>query len=78
MENFKGLKFWECVTENNSWGDAKDGGILFSFDSNIYNLKKNIEDVPAPWKEQLTVEDDLNNDVKGFLNGIKNKMKSIK
>lgn len=78
MENFNGLKFWECVTENNSWGDANDGGILFSFDSNIYNLKKNIEDVPAPWKEQLTVEDDLNNDVKGFLNGIKNKMKSIK
>lgn len=77
MANFESLKFWESVTENKSWGDAKNGAILFSFDSNIYNLKKTTEDVPAPWKEQLTVDDDLNNDVKGFLDGIKEKMKTI-
>jgi hypothetical protein len=78
MANFEALNFFESVTENNSWGDAKNGAILFSFDSNIYNLKKTTEDVPAPWREQLTVDDDLNNDVKGFLDGIKKKMKDIK
>jgi len=67
-------KSWQ---ENDSWSDAKKGAILFSSDYNIYNLKKNIEDVPSPFKENLTKEDDTDNDVSTMLDNVKNILSGI-
>ena len=78
MDNLRDLKVWESCQENDSWGEAKKGSILFSSDEKIYNLKKTIDDVPAPWKERLTVDDNADGDVTSFLEGIKKKMKDIK
>lgn len=77
LDNLGDLKFWESWQENDSWSDAKNGGILFSSDSRIYDLKKNIEDVPSPFKENLTMDDNTNNDVKTMLDKVKAKLNAI-
>lgn len=78
LDNLGDLKLWESWQENDSWGDAKNGGILFSSDSRIYDLKKNIEDVPSPFRENLTMDDNTNDDVKTMLNKVKAKLNAIK
>jgi hypothetical protein len=77
LDNLGDLKFWESWQENDSWSDAKNGGILFSSDSRIYDLKKNIEDVPSPFKENLTMDDNTNDDVKTMLDKVKAKLNAI-
>ena len=64
--------------ENRSWGDAKNGSILFSFNENIYDLKREISQVSAPWKENLTSDDDNDkHDVTSFLDGVRRIMKEF-
>ena len=78
LDNFSELDIRESWRENDAWADAKKGSILFSTDCNMYNLKKNIEDVPSPFKENLTADDDTNGDVTTFLTKVKAKLNDIK
>lgn len=78
-ENLKNLEFWESWQENDSWGDAKKGGIIFSTDEKVYDLKDNITSIPTPFREQLNLDDNnAGDDVKSFLDSIKKVMKDIK
>ena len=76
-ENYTGI--YDSYKENKSWGDAKNGGILFSSDENVYSLSNNIAESPTPWKENLTKDDDTatNTDVETFLKAVRDNMKLL-
>lgn len=62
------LYFFKSYNENKSWGNAKNGSILFSSDGNIYSLKGEISQVNALIKPNLTTTDAVvGNDVSSFL-----------
>ena len=74
------LYVWKNIKENMSWGDAKKGAILFSFDENVYQLDdKKIEEVNIPAKENLTEGDDTaaSGPVGSFLNKVRTKLNSF-
>ena len=76
-ENYTGI--FDQYKENKSWGEAKNGSILFSSGANVYDLKATIQEVDAPWKENLTSEDDGQNNgpVATFLSEVIAKMKRL-
>lgn len=76
-ENLKALKFWESWQENDSY-NLKKGGIMFSSDCNVFNLNKNIESVPSPYREKLTMDDNNNDDVRTMLDKVKSKLNALK
>ena len=59
--------------ENASWGEAKQGGILFSYKGNTYSLTKDIQKIEGAPKENLTVADELENStvINGFLTALR-------
>ncbi len=74
------LYFWKNIKENQAWGDAKKGAILFSSDESVYHLKNNtIEEVNIPGKENLTETDDTvaNGPVNSFLTKIRTKLNEL-
>ena len=78
-ENY--TKVFSAKSENESWGEAKKGAILFSSDANVYHLKGgDISLVPSMLKEYLTKDDDSasNSDVKLALWEIRDAMKELK
>lgn len=75
-ENWEGLK--DIFTgESNSYGEAKNGAILFTNDGGTYMLKKDISDVEGPSKENLDTTDDVDDDVNGFLRALHTQLISI-
>ena len=74
------LYVWKNIKENQAWGDAKKGAILFSSDESVYHLKNNtIEEVNIPGKENLTETDDTvaNGPVNSFLTKIRAKLNDL-
>lgn len=75
-ENIAGMKdifTGECY----SYGEAKNGAILFTNDGGTYMLKKAIDEVQGPSKEKLDSADDVGDDVNNFLNELRRKLSSI-
>jgi hypothetical protein len=83
MKSLKGwgdkAAFWKNMKENLSWGEAKNGGILFSFDQNTYDLnKETTKPIPTIAKEKLTELDDHEGGVSTFLDCIRILLKDFK
>ena len=75
-ENIAGMKdifTGECY----SYGEAKNGAILFTNDGGTYMLKKAIDEVEGPSKEKLDSTDDVALDVSNFLKDLRDKLKGI-
>lgn len=72
VDNLKDIKFWNIASENKAWGDAKNGAILFSDGAKVFNLDKEIKEIPAPPRGNLTDADSIGDDVKELLKDIRN------
>lgn len=73
------MYFWKNIYENMSWGEAKNGGILFSFDQHTYGLKDTIDThMETIAKEKLTELDDQGLGITSFLNSMRDVMKTYK
>ena len=75
LENAQAI--WNSKGEIASWGEAKRGGILFTSKGNTYSLAENITEIEGAPKENLNTEDDADNDVIGFLNELRKKLRRI-
>lgn len=74
MIDFENLKFLKNPKAANwSWGEAKQGGILFNYMGNTYSLKNDIEKIEGASKENLTTADDdaMHQEVNGFLQALR-------
>jgi len=74
------LYVWKNIKENQAWGDAKKGGILFSSGESVYHLNNTtIEEVNVPGKENLTEADDTvaNGPVSSFLTKVRTKLNEL-
>lgn len=73
--DWEDMQFLAHPREDNwSWGEAKQGGILFNYKGNTYNLKNDIAKIEGASKENLTTTDDgdaLNGEVNQFLTEIR-------
>jgi hypothetical protein len=73
--DWEDMKFFAHPRDDNwSWGEAKQGGILFNYKGHTYNLKNDISQIEGASKENLTTADDgaaLNGPVNQFLTSIK-------
>lgn len=76
-DNLTGSKIWELPSENKAWGDAKNGGILFSSDAKVYSLLKDIKEVPSYGRENLMAEEDTGADFASFLTNIKEVLNNL-
>ena len=77
VDNLKDIMFWNIASENKSWGDNKHGAILFSDGAKVYNLDKEIKEIPAPPRGNLTDDDSIGDDVKNLLKEIRNKLTAL-
>ena len=72
------LYFFKNIVENESWSNAKNGGILFSSDEHTYGLQNTIKtDIKTIAKEKLTELDDPTVGVTSFLDTIRNVLKDF-
>lgn len=65
---------------NWSWGEGKNGGILFNYKGHTYSLAQNITQIEGAAKENLTTDDDneaVGNGVNQFLNSIRQALNSL-
>ena len=80
LEKKKEVMFWKWNSENSSWGDAKNGEILFSSDANVYHFEKqNITEVPSKFRERLNGADGVTEDatVSTFLTDLRDKLNGL-
>lgn len=80
MGAVENLYVWKNIKENQAWGDAKKGDILFSSGESVYHLNNTtIEEVNVPGKENLTEADDTvaNGPVSSFLTKVRTKLNEL-
>lgn len=75
LDNITGMH--QTRMENKSWGDAKDGGILFNGDGNTYKLGKTISDVEGPARENLKAADSVDDDITNMLTELRQKLNGL-
>ena len=73
-DNLKSIIIPDIANENKAWSENKKGTILFSTGAKMFNLDKEIKELPAPPKGNLTEADSINDDVKGLLGDIREKL----
>ena len=73
-DNLKSIILSDIANENKAWSENKKGTILFSTGAKMFNLDKEIKELPAPPKGNLTEADSINDDVKGLLGDIREKL----
>lgn len=75
LDNFNAIK---NICENESWSNAKNGGILFSYDAKTYGLEKDInKNLSTIAKEKLSELDDPDMGVTTFLDPLRRILKSF-
>lgn len=69
--------FWDVPSENDAWSQNKNGTILFSDGAKVFSLDKEIKEIPAPPRGNLTDADSIDDDVKNLLQNIRDSLTSL-